>query len=152
MNREQLADLLHRVAAGSTTPEEGLTQLRFLPFEDLGFAHVDHHRSLRQGIPEVIYGAGKTVDQITAIAERILNQNNDLLATRVSPEAAEALLTLDSRAEYNAIARTVVVRHEPGKATEGNDSGRCRRHVGPACRRGSRGHRSRSGEYRADGV
>ncbi len=119
MNREQLADLLHRVAAGSTTPEEGLTQLRFLPYEDLGFAHVDHHRSLRQGIPEVIYGAGKTVDQITAIAERILNQNNDLLATRVSPEAAEALRALDPRAEYSAIARTVVVRHEPGKATEG---------------------------------
>ena len=103
MNREQLADLLHRIAAGSTTPEEGLTQLRFLPYEDLGFAHVDHHRSLRQGVPEVIYGAGKTVEQVAAIGERILNQNSDLLATRVSPEAAPGpVSTLDSRAEYSA--------------------------------------------------
>ena len=152
MNREQLADLLHRIAAGSTTPEEGLTQLRFLPYEDLGFAHVDHHRSLRQGIPEVIYGAGKTVDQITAIAERILNQNSDLLATRVSGEAAEALLALDARAEYNAVARTVVVRHEPGKATEGDDPGRRGRHVRLARCRGGRGHRPRPGKHRADGV
>ena len=119
MNREQLAELLNRIAAGSTTPEEGLAQLRFMPYEDLGFAHVDHHRSLRQGVPEVIYGAGKTVDQVAAIAERILNQDSDLLATRVSPEAAQALLTLDPRAEYSAIARTVVVRHEPGRSTEG---------------------------------
>ena len=111
MNREQLVGLLRRIAAGNTTPEAGLAQLRFMPYEDLGFAHVDHHRSLRQGVPEVIYGAGKTVDQIAVIGERILNQKNDLLATRVSPEAAQALLALDSRAEHNAISRTVVVRH-----------------------------------------
>ena len=119
MNREQLAELLNRIAAGSTTPEEGLAQLRFMPYEDLGFAQVDHHRSLRQGIPEVIYGAGKTVDQVEAIAERILNQKNDLLVTRVSPEAGQALRALDPRAEYNAVARTVVLRHEPGKSTDG---------------------------------
>jgi NCAIR mutase (PurE)-related protein len=119
MNRAQLAQLLANIAAGTVTPEEGLVQLRFLPYEDLGFARVDHHRSLRQGIPEVIYGEGKTVEQIRLIAERMLNQHSDVLATRLSPQAAEALLSLAPQAEYNAIARTVVVRQHARPGTEG---------------------------------
>ena len=63
MNRAQLAQLLSNIAEGKVTPEAGLEQLRFLPYEDLGFARIDHHRSLRQGVPEVIYGEGKTVDR-----------------------------------------------------------------------------------------
>ncbi len=112
MNRAQLAQLLQNIAAGQVTPEAGLEQLRFLPYEDLGFARIDHHRSLRQGVPEVIYGEGKTVDQVRIIGERILHHGSDLLATRLSPAAAEALLALAPQAEYNAIARTVVVRQD----------------------------------------
>ena len=112
MNRAQLAQLLKNIAAGKVTPEAGLEQLRFLPYEDVGFARIDHHRSLRQGVPEVIYGEGKTVDQVRIIGERILHHGSDLLATRLSPQAAEALLALAPQAEYNAIARTVVVRQE----------------------------------------
>lgn len=119
MNRTQLLQLLSNIAAGVTTPQEGLAQLRFLPYEDLGFARVDHHRSIRQGVPEVIYGEGKTVEQIYTIGERILKQGNDVLATRLSPQAAEALLTLSPQATYNSIARTVVIRREPRSATEG---------------------------------
>jgi NCAIR mutase (PurE)-related protein len=120
MNRAQLAQLLTSIAEGHITPEEGLAQLRFLPYEDLGFARIDHHRSLRQGVPEVIYGEGKTVEQVRIIGERILRHRSDLLATRLSPAAAEALLTLAPHAEYNAIARTVVVQQEPRRAsTEG---------------------------------
>ena len=73
MNRDQVEQLLQRIAAGTVTPEEGLTRLRFLPYEDVGFARIDHHRSLRQGVPEVIYCEGKTVEQVRVIGERILN-------------------------------------------------------------------------------
>ena len=86
MNRAQLAQLLKNIAAGKVTPEAGLEQLRFLPYEDVGFARIDHHRSLRQGVPEVIYGEGKTVDQVRIIGERILLHGSDLLATRLSPQ------------------------------------------------------------------
>jgi len=119
VNRAQLEALLTQVAAGSMTPQEGLEQLRFLPYEDIGFARIDHHRSLRQGVPEVIFCEGKTVDQVRSIGERILNHQSNLLATRVSPEAAEALLTLSLQADYNAIARTVVVQQTVPPPTAG---------------------------------
>lgn len=119
MNRTQLEALLTQVAAGTMTPQEGLEQLRFLPYEDIGFARIDHHRSLRQGVPEVIFCEGKTVDQVRGIGERILNHQSNLLATRVSPEAAEALLTLSLQADYNAIARTVVVQQTVPPPTAG---------------------------------
>jgi hypothetical protein len=119
VNRTQLEALLTQVAAGTMTPQEGLEQLRFLPYEDIGFARIDHHRSLRQGVPEVIFCEGKTVDQVRSIGERILNHQSNLLATRVSPEAAEALLTLSLQADYNAIARTVVVQQATPPPTAG---------------------------------
>jgi pyridinium-3,5-biscarboxylic acid mononucleotide synthase len=119
VNRTQLEALLTQVAAGTMTPQEGLEQLRFLPYEDIGFARIDHHRSLRQGVPEVIFCEGKTVDQVRSIGERILNHQSNLLATRVSPEAAEALLTLSPQADYNAIARTVVVQQTVPPPTAG---------------------------------
>lgn len=119
MNRAQLETLLTQIAAGEVSPAEGLEQLRFLPYEDIGFARIDHHRSLRQGVPEVIFCQGKTVEQIREIGERILRHGSNLLATRIAPQAAEALLALTSQAEYNAIARTVVVQQETRPLTEG---------------------------------
>jgi pyridinium-3,5-biscarboxylic acid mononucleotide synthase len=119
MNRGQLEKLLQEVAAGTVTPQEGLERLRYLPYEDVGFARIDHHRSLRQGIPEVIYCEGKTVEQVRVIGERILNRRSDLLATRISSQAAEALLALAPQAEYNPMARTVVVCQEVRPSTEG---------------------------------
>jgi NCAIR mutase (PurE)-related protein len=119
LNRVQVEQLLRGIAAGTVTPEEGLARLRFLPYEDVGFARIDHHRSLRQGIPEVIYCESKTVEQICIIAERILSQQGELLATRVAPQAAEALLELAPQADYNALARTVVVQQGARPGTEG---------------------------------
>ncbi|GIX47717.1 MAG: 1-(5-phosphoribosyl)-5-amino-4-imidazole-carboxylate carboxylase [Candidatus Tectimicrobiota bacterium] len=119
MDRTQLARLLADIAAGAVTPEEGLQRLRFWPYEDLGFARIDHHRHLRQGVPEVIYCQGKTVAQVRAIGERILREHGELLATRVAPEAAQALLELAPQAEYNPVARTVVVRRQPRPSTQG---------------------------------
>ena len=119
MNREQLETLLTQIASGTVTPQEGIEQLRFMPYEDLGFARIDHHRSLRQGVPEVIFCEGKTVDQIVAIGERILHHQSNLLATRLAPEAAEALLSISPQAEYNPMARTLVVQQNPPVPTTG---------------------------------
>jgi NCAIR mutase (PurE)-related protein len=119
MDRSQVEQLLRAIASGTVTPEEGLARLRFLPYEDVGFARIDHHRSLRQGVSEVIYCEGKTVDQVRIIGERILAQQGNLLATRVSPQTAEALLELAPEADYNVMARTVVVQRGTLPGTEG---------------------------------
>ena len=94
MNREELLKLLSQVHSGEVTPETAVEQLRHLPYEDLGFARMDNHRALRQGFPEVIFCEGKTAEQFTAIAERILARHGVLLATRASAEMFEALKTV----------------------------------------------------------
>lgn len=113
MTRERVRDLLTRVADGTTSPEHALNDLAGEPYESLGFATIDHHRSLRQGFPEVIYGAGKTVEQVVAIAERIAERDGGFLATRLATEAADALAGRFDRVEVNALARTA---HLPASA------------------------------------
>ena len=110
MNREALLKLLGRVRAGDLTPERAAEHLRHLPYEDLGFARMDNHRALRQGFPEVIFCGGKTVEQVTAIAERILARHGMLLATRASREIFEAVKALEPRAAYHALSRAIVVK------------------------------------------
>ena len=114
MRRERVRELLEQVASGSLDPSEALAALSFEPVESLGFATIDHHRSLRNGHPEVIYGAGKTPDQICAIAARIASQGEGVLVTRVPTGAAERLASELPSVEINALARTAYV---PG-ATE----------------------------------
>ena len=113
MTIEELRRLLEAVRAGSLNPEAAerqvLDALIQAPFEDLGFARVDHHRELRQGFPEVILGLGKTPDQIAAIASRIVARGRPLLVTRASPEAFEALQRLVPEATYHAQARVVTL-------------------------------------------
>jgi pyridinium-3,5-biscarboxylic acid mononucleotide synthase len=117
MNRLQLRALLDAVRSGATTPElahEQLLQyLRQSPFEDLGFARVDHHRSIRQGFPEVVYGAGKTAEQIAGIAERIVNAGHNLLVTRTTPEAFAAVRERLPAASFHEQARTITLRSAP---------------------------------------
>lgn len=92
MEQKDLRDLLIQVAEGKTTVEQAMVQLKTLPFEDLGFAKVDHHRALRQGTAEVIYGAGKTPEQIIAIASAMISHGQKtVLITRLSKEAALAI-------------------------------------------------------------
>jgi len=110
MNQESIYQLLQQVAAAEITPEKALDQLRDLPFEDLGFAHVDHHRSLRTGYPEVIFCQGKTTAQVLEIAERIVARHSLMLATRASAEIAQTLVKRFPHAEHDQVARTVVVR------------------------------------------
>lgn len=90
--REDALHLLERVRDGGVTPEEALTALKKEPFEDLGYAKVDHHRNLRQGAPEVIYGAGKTPEQIIGILEAIgRGGGGNVLVTRLTPASARAV-------------------------------------------------------------
>ena len=108
MDEAKLRDLLVRVQSGAANVDEAVSALRTLPFEDLGFARVDHHRALRSGFPEVIYAPGKTTPQIIAIAERLLTQSGKVLATRVAPDVANVILQAFPDAVYHALARIVV--------------------------------------------
>jgi NCAIR mutase (PurE)-related protein len=109
MNQDRLAHLLERVQSGKVSVPGAIRQLRTLPFEDLGFASVDHHRSLRQGFPEVILCEGKTPGQITSIAHQLLKSGGPFLATRVSPTIAKNLKRLSRKAVYHEMARIVSV-------------------------------------------
>jgi hypothetical protein len=110
MNREQLLTLLKQVHTGEMTPERALEDLRHLPYEDLGFARTDNHRALRQGFPEVIFCEGKTVEQVGAIASRLLERHGTLLATRATPEMFEAIKATAPLAKYHPLSRAVVAK------------------------------------------
>lgn len=121
MGEEEVQALLRAIAAGSTTPEQGLELLRHLPFEDLGFAQVDHHRGLRQGQPEVIFGQGKTVEQIARIMESISSRGSNVLVTRLDETRAVELLAAFPKAFYHADARCLTLemasKQEQGRGT-----------------------------------
>ncbi|MES2177743.1 MAG: nickel pincer cofactor biosynthesis protein LarB [Gemmatimonadota bacterium] len=110
MRRERVRELLTRVAEGSLPIDGALDSLAGEPLESLGFATIDHHRALRQGFPEVVYGAGKTVDQITTIASSIAARGDGVLVTRVSDSAVDGLRNAIPAAEYNDVARTLFLR------------------------------------------
>ncbi len=112
MNQEQVRELFEKVRVGEVTPEAATERLKHLPFEDLDFAKVDHHRALRHGMPEVIFGQGKTPEQIAAIAERLAERGQNVLATRVSPEGAAAVIARMPEAEYHPLSRVLIVRRE----------------------------------------
>ena len=98
MDRAQIEALLNEVHAGSTSVMDALERLRNLPFEDLGFAKVDHHRSLRTGMPEVIFSESKTTAQVAAIFSRMAKAGGNVLATRASRAVYEAVASAEPRA------------------------------------------------------
>ena len=120
MDQGQLRGLLDQVREGSVNVEQAMERMRHLPFEDLGFAKVDHHRALRHGMPEVIFGLGKTPDQISAIAGTLLAKSRNVLVTRASRDAAERLCNEHPEAEYFPASGAVRVwrdRTVTGKGT-----------------------------------
>ncbi len=106
MNHKQLKALLGAIQTGDLSVDEGLERLRDLPFEDAGVALIDHHRNLRQGVPETILGEGKTAEQIAAIVARMAAKGSNVLVTRLSGEKAEILLKDHPTGEYDPLART----------------------------------------------
>jgi NCAIR mutase (PurE)-related protein len=109
MTPVRLQQLLERVVGGEVTVEQALAELRDLPFADLGFAMVDHHRALRQGASEVILGQGKTVEQIVAIAAELAKAGHNVLVTRIDAPAAAEVQKAIPDARYHALARTLTL-------------------------------------------
>jgi len=113
MDPARLRQLLAEVGAGTVSVDHAMERLKGLPFEDLGFAKLDHHRALRLGLPEVIYGEGKSSEQIAAIAERLAGGGANVLATRVDAEKGERLLAALPGARYDPHARLLTLVREP---------------------------------------
>ena len=104
-----MRDLLERLRSGNCSVDQAVAQLRDLPYQDLDFAKVDHHRAIRQGFPEVIFGQGKSPEQIASIALAVLTRSDRLLVTRASAEAFTATRDLVEDARYEEMARCIVV-------------------------------------------
>ncbi len=113
MTSSDLLKLLGDVERGALTPDAAAQRLVTLPFEDLGHARVDHHRSLRTGLPEVVFAAGKTAEQTVAIFTSLAADGVDVLATRTNPATAQAILQRHPSAVHNELARTVALRQSP---------------------------------------
>jgi pyridinium-3,5-biscarboxylic acid mononucleotide synthase len=107
MDPDQLRSLFEQVRAGAVDVDAAMTRLRHLPFEDLGFAKIDHHRALRHGMPEVVFAQGKTPAQVIAIAGRLLENSQNVLVTRADPECAAAVCQQLEGGQYFPLSRTI---------------------------------------------
>ena len=112
MNQEYLKTMLNSVRQGGVSVDDALRQLRQLPFQDIGCAQVDHHRHLRQGMPEMIFGEGKSVEQIAAITTAMSDRGGNVLVTRLDREKAGQLLHHFPAACYHAEARCLTLEHQ----------------------------------------
>ncbi len=110
MDTKFLKGLLEQVHAGRMAPDTALDALKHLPFEDLGYARIDNHRCIRNGVPEVIYCEGKTLEQIAGIARRIARHHDNILATRADREVFEAVRAVTDDCIYHEAARIVVIQ------------------------------------------
>lgn len=110
---------MEQVRAGTVSPDEAVNKLRHLPFEDLGFAKVDHHRALRVGIPEVVLGQGKTPAQVAAIFKTLSRHGNNVLTTRANKEQYAAVKKLIRAAKFEENARAIVLRRDRTKYGKG---------------------------------
>ena len=121
MNRESLLKLIQDLYDKTIKPQEAYERLKNLPYEDLGFAQVDHHRSLRNGIPEVIYCEGKTPDQILILIRKMDQAGTDVLATRLSPDTYQQIQPdLPSQTHYNREGRTLILQRKPQQKKVGH--------------------------------
>ncbi len=113
MNEKDLTHLLQSLTNGQLSVAEGVEQLKQLPFEDLGVAQIDHHRALRQGVPEVILGESKSLDQLKTILAAMARHNGNILVTRLNAEKATALCNQFPEADYDIDARTFCLKQQP---------------------------------------
>ena len=119
MNSSSLRRLLEQVKKRQLSPDAAVERLRHLPFEDLGFAKVDHHRALRQGMPEVIFSEGKTPKQVAGIFQRLAQHGGNVLATRASEDQYAAVAAQIDRAEYRPLARAIVLQRDRKRCGRG---------------------------------
>ncbi len=115
MNEDRLKELLLRISKGEVSVDEGLDRLKDLPYEDIGVALIDHHRSLRRGIPEVIFGEGKNVSEILSIMDRISRQGENIMVTRVDPDKAQDISEKYPTGSYHERSRVLTLTKHPVK-------------------------------------
>jgi NCAIR mutase (PurE)-related protein len=115
MNIRKLEDLLRRVKSGKVSLDEATARLKSLPFEDLGHSRVDHHRSLRKGFPEVIWGEGKTTEQILSIMEELKAKGQNILLTRLEEKKAKKIQKVFRKSRYYSLSRTLTFLTHPVK-------------------------------------
>ena len=120
MTQETILEMLQRVHDGVLRPEQAMERLANLPYEDTGFAKIDHHRQLRNGLPEVIYAAGKTAPQVGEIFFRMAAMGGDVLATRADEAAFAAVKALVPQASYHPVARIIELRQSSLRDTRGS--------------------------------
>jgi len=120
MDRSRVFALLNQVSSGALAPADAIRQLSMAPFESLDFATIDHHRALRQGYPEVIYGEGKNPEQVVAITERLLEHGSSALVTRTDASTRQALCVRFADAVVNDMARTVRIGTPPSSTNRGS--------------------------------
>ena len=116
MNIRKLEDLLKNVKSGKTTLDEAMAQLKSLPFEDLGFTRIDHHRSLRKGFPEVIWGEGKTHGQILSIMKQLKRKGQNILITRLEEKKAKAIRKVFPKSKYYPRSKVLTYLTHPVKS------------------------------------
>ena len=119
MNAKDIKALFQQVRGGKLTPDEAVQKLKDFPFEDLGFAKVDHHRTLRVGVPEVIFGPGKKPQQLAEIFSRLAERGNNVLATRVSPEQVRAVKKKNRKVVFHESARALTLRQKDEQLGKG---------------------------------
>jgi pyridinium-3,5-biscarboxylic acid mononucleotide synthase len=119
LNADSIRKLFEQVRKGELLPDDAVARLRHLPFEDLGFAKVDHHRALRAGMPEVILGEGKTPAQVAGIFARLAAQGGNILATRANEKQFASVKKKVRSAEYRELARAIVLQRDPKKYGKG---------------------------------
>jgi hypothetical protein len=116
MNIRKLEDFLKKVKSGQTTLDEAMAQLKSLPFEDLGYARIDHHRSLRKGFPEVIWGEGKSSGQILSIMKQLKGKGQNILITRLEEKKAKAIQKVFPRSKYYPKSKVLTYLTHPVKS------------------------------------
>lgn len=112
MDSYELKKLLFEIKSGDMSIEKGMELLEDLPFKDLGFAKIDNHREIRVGYPEVIYCAGKSIEQVVEIIKFMITKNSNILGTRASKEMFEAVKAIYKKAEYNEYAKTITIKRK----------------------------------------
>jgi NCAIR mutase (PurE)-related protein len=119
MDPTSLRKLLQDVRKGSVTPDDAVARLRHMPFEDVGFAKIDHHRRVRSGMPEVIFSQGKTPAQVAKIFERMAAHGGNVLATRATAAHFRAVKKVVRKAEYRELARAITLQQDPASYGKG---------------------------------
>jgi NCAIR mutase (PurE)-related protein len=119
VNADSIRKLFEQVRKGTISPDDAVERMRHLPFEDLGFAKIDHHRALRAGMPEVILGEGKTATQVAEIFSRLAKRGGNILATRVNEKQVAAVKKKVRKAEHRELARAIVLERDRTKYGKG---------------------------------